>query len=1253
MIIRRNLCGSCGALWPAFIIVLAYIQQVISIRNETRCGSIDIRNNPRMAFQPKHLSKTWLRYRDCTIMEGDFTLSMITQSNITDDMFPVFENLREITGSILVFQIKGLLSLGRMFPNLRVIGGHSLIMNYALVIYQNYDLRDVGLTKLTTIKNGGVRITENSRLCYARSINWDIILRGKIRDLIIDQVAGQCKSECNVKDDSNCFRDAANNNFPYCWNATHCQTACPNGKYTGTGCTDDGEQCHSFCMGGCSKIDDPGACNTCRDLDVDGICVKECPDGMYEQLGRRCLTKKECHDLHPVAASPGRNEKSAWKTFDNQCHYDCPNGFQEDPNDFHSCIPCSGYCPKKCSGDTVDSIGSAMKFSKCNMIEGNLELDMRIGMESTSAEKFTEAFGDIEEITGYLLIRFSSAFMSLHMFKKLRVIHGQQLWKNMYALVVFENQNLHQLFNLENKQMQIMRGKVSFQNNRMLCYKKIEAFLDHVGLKENVTENDVSPFSNGDKAICDEIPLEVKIVQVYNYGFVVSWVPFNTSDMDHRKFLGYQIFYKKVDHEDPNMSIDDDRSACSDTWNMHFVTDGADTPGGEMLTVDDHNPNVLLRGELINQGVDANTLYAVYVQTRLVNHPGARNAISKIHFVRTTFGVPDPPKRFRESVACEIWGYYRITWNLVTESKPDTDVCSVKQSHRTNPNGRGSSLVSLSNSQSSEDTCPAIKGCCKCSLANSQELNSNTGGRTLEDQRGESATFEDTLQNKVFVQNCEISQDPQHCAGYISQQQAIQMQMPSKAQRPSRKQRDLPIAFSSLHPRPNRHHRRDPLTWREFEMLLTAMDGYKLKGHRPTNSSSQPSKKKRRSLSSVLGREIIDKDGPTFGEPPTVVYHNLEELNVSSDGSLDASFNITFGKINITGTNLVLTGLPHYSEYHIAIYACQDIREIENYCSSRPLWTAIRTEATPEFDVIEPDSVVLLNVTDGKKNDKKIYWTAPETPNGYVLGYYAKLIRDDGSSLEHRWSTEQCIVADDFEENNGISFYGLSDGRYTLEVRVVTSTNYHNNATTVKDIFVLYTPGFFTPKVIAIIAAISFTLMVVLGVAIYYFIYKADEWELKREDIILEAEIGRGTFGKVLRGYAKNIRSVTGEVFGDCAVKTVPESASNAERLHFLIEASVMKQFNTEFIVKLYGVVSDGQPVLVVMELMAENAEENKEGRSVPTLIQYFTWAAQIADGMAYLESVKFCHRDLAARNCMVHAQQNVKIGDFGMARDM
>lgn len=70
------------------------------------------------------------------------------------------------------------------------------------------------------------------------------------------------------------------------------------------------------------------------------------------------------------------------------------------------------------------------------------------------------------------------------------------------------------------------------------------------------------------------------------------------------------------------------------------------------------------------------------------------------------------------------------------------------------------------------------------------------------------------------------------------------------------------------------------------------------------------------------------------------------------------------------------------------------------------------------------------------------------------------------------------------------------------------------------------------------------------------------------------------------RGYGNNCTSYLGAAFGECAIKTVSEAANSAERLHFLIEASVMKQFNTAFIVKLYGVVSDGQPVLVVMEMM-------------------------------------------------------------------
>lgn len=45
--------------------------------------------------------------------------------------------------------------------------------------------------------------------------------------------------------------------------------------------------------------------------------------------------------------------------------------------------------------------------------------------------------------------------------------------------------------------------------------------------------------------------------------------------------------------------------------------------------------------------------------------------------------------------------------------------------------------------------------------------------------------------------------------------------------------------------------------------------------------------------------------------------------------------------------------------------------------------------------------------------------------------------------------------------------------------------------------------------------------------------------------------------------------------------------------------------------------------------------------------------AAEIADGMAYLATYKFVHRDLAARNCLVDQYGTVKIGDFGLARDV
>lgn len=185
--------------------------------------------------------------------------------------------------------------------------------------------------------------------------------------------------------------------------------------------------------------------------------------------------------------------------------------------------------------------------------------------------------------------------------------------------------------------------------------------------------------------------------------------------------------------------------------------------------------------------------------------------------------------------------------------------------------------------------------------------------------------------------------------------------------------------------------------------------------------------------------------------------------------------------------------------------------------------------------------------------------------------------------------------------------------------------------------------------------------------------YVPDDWEVPRERIIQLGPLGQGSFGMVYEGILKAQNSQGEDT--PCAIKTVNENATDRERTNFLSEASVMKQFDTYHVVHLLGVCSCGQPALVVMELMKKGdlksylrAHRPDEREAVTALQQrigitsmaqpppysrIFQMAIEIADGMAYLAYKKFVHRDLAARNCMVAEDLTVKIGDFGMTRDI
>ena len=109
------------------------------------------------------------------MIEGHLRIVMIEKATAQEYVGLKFPNLREITDYFLMFRVTGLQSLAEMFPNLSVIRGQNLLHDYAFIIYEMVNMRDIGLQSLTTIVRGGVRIEDNPYLCFVDTIDWSRI----------------------------------------------------------------------------------------------------------------------------------------------------------------------------------------------------------------------------------------------------------------------------------------------------------------------------------------------------------------------------------------------------------------------------------------------------------------------------------------------------------------------------------------------------------------------------------------------------------------------------------------------------------------------------------------------------------------------------------------------------------------------------------------------------------------------------------------------------------------------------------------------------------------------------------------------------------------------------------------------------------------------------------------------------------------------------------------------------------------------
>nr|XP_024217440.1 insulin receptor-like [Halyomorpha halys] len=366
-------------------------------------------------------------------------------------------------------------------------------------------------------------------------------------------------------------------------------------------------------------------------------------------------------------------------------------------------------------------------------------------------------------------------------------------------------------------------------------------------------------------------------------------------------------------------------------------------------------------------------------------------------------------------------------------------------------------------------------------------------------------------------------------------------------------------------------------------------------------------------------------------------------------------------------TNVTIKNLDHFMLYTFEVKACRQIDPAEEVVTDKDRCSMSSTVTLRTLRKLDADDVSWLT-TEVNNRSVQLKWDVPSKPNLMIFAFDLEYRRTDIPNFR---PTIDCIKAHDYRSKGSYFLHGLDIGQYSIRVRAISLAGL-GNFTEYKLVSIYQ---FSSKKIILIVVGVAICIIIVaaLAASVAYFWKRItmrneiliasvnpeylglplvdEEWELPRERIQVIRELKRGNFGIVCEGILLPEEKRV-------AVKKVVETASDRDCVEFLNEAAVMKRFTSAYhIVKLIGIVSKDWPQLVIMEMMDHGDLKTylRECRNTkpPLPQQMLLMAAQIADGMAYMEVTKHVHRDLAARNCMIREDLVVKIGDFGMARDI
>lgn len=141
--------------------------------------------------------------------------------------------------------------------------------------------------------------------------------------------------------------------------------------------------------------------------------------------------------------------------------------------------------------------------------------------------------------------------------------------------------------------------------------------------------------------------------------------------------------------------------------------------------------------------------------------------------------------------------------------------------------------------------------------------------------------------------------------------------------------------------------------------------------------------------------------------------------------------------------------------------------------------------------------------------------------------------------------------------------------------------------------------------------------------------------------------VGDGTYGSVLQAINKKTNQLV-------AIKKMKKKFYSWEECVKLREVQSLKKLNHPNIVKLKEVIRENDELFFVFEFLDKNIYElTKEQKKFLPEASIRKYTYQIVAGLAYMHKHGFFHRDMKPENLLLGSDDNCKIADFGLAREV